>query len=153
VPGCPIDEPGESPNHADPDSWEGVRVFELSDDPADPFATAEQAAADYRGCGAHTITAWPGFAEDAANPRLLVYVSSYPLRPGPTCGPVTGPPAGNDPLHSKISVVEVPFNDLASSSVIAEPPISYPGDLDNQIDWCERSVTGPGVDCPIPGII
>jgi hypothetical protein len=142
-----------SANHADPDGWEGVRVFELSDDPANPFATVTQVAAVYTDCGAHTITAWPGFAEDAANPRLVVYVSSYPLRPGPTCGPVTGPPAGNDPLHSKISVVEVPFNDLASSSVIAEPPISYPGDPDNQIDWCERSVTGPGQPCPIPGVI
>ena len=145
--------PDGSPNHADPDGWEGVRVFELSDDPANPFATATQVAAVYTDCGAHTITAWPGFADDAANPRLVVYVSSYPLRPGPTCGPVTGPPAGNDPLHSKISVVEVPFNDLASSSVIAEPPVSYPGDPDNQIDWCERSVTGPGQPCPIPGVI
>ena len=145
--------PDGSPNHANPTGWEGVRVFEMSDDPANPFATVTQVAAVYTDCGAHTITAWPGFAEDAANPRLLVYVSSYPLRPGPTCGPVTGPPAGNDPLHSKISVVEVPFNDLTSSSVIAEPPISYPGDPDNQIDWCERSVTGPGADCPIPGAI
>ena len=39
------------------------------------------------------------------------------------------------------------------SSVIAEPPISYPGDPDNQIDWCERSVTGPVQPCPIPGAI
>ncbi len=139
--------------HGDPTGWEGVRVFTLSDNPANPFATVSQVAAVYTDCGAHTITAWPEFAEDASDPRLLVYVSSYPLRPGPTCGPVNGPPAGNDPLHSKISVVEVPLDDPASSSVIAEPPISYPGDPDNQIDWCERSVTGPGAPCPIPGAI
>ena len=104
----------------------------------------------YTDCGAHTITLWPGNADEG---KLIVYVSSYPLRPGPTCGPVNGPPAGNDPLHSKISVIEVPLADPASSSVIAEPPISYPGDPDNQIDWCERSVTGAGQPCPIPGTI
>ncbi len=36
----------------------------------------------YTDCGAHTITAWTGFAEDPVNPRLIVYVSSYPLRAG-----------------------------------------------------------------------
>ncbi len=108
-------------------------------------------AAVYTDCGAHTITLWPGNADEGS---LIVYVSSYPLRPGPTCGPVNGPPAGNDPLHSKISVIEVPLADPASSSVIAEPPISYPGDPDNQIDWCERSVTGPDpAPCPVPGAI
>ena len=138
--------------HGDPTGWEGVRVFELSDDPANPFATVAQVAAVYTDCGAHTITLWPGKAE-GPDGKLIVYVSSYPLRPGPTCGPVNGPPAGNDPLHSKISVIEVPLADPAASSVIAEPPISYPGDPDNQIDWCERSVTGPGQPCPIPGAI
>ncbi len=138
--------------HGDPTGWEGVRVFTLSDDPANPFATVTQVAAVYTDCGAHTITLWPGKAE-GPDGKLIVYVSSYPLRPGPTCGPVNGPPAGNDPLHSKISVVEVPLADPAASSVIAEPPISYPGDPDNQIDWCERSVTGPGAPCPIPGAI
>ena len=136
--------------HGDPTGWEGVRVFELSDDPANPFATVSQVAAVYTDCGAHTITLWPGKAE-GPNGRLIVYVSSYPLRPGPTCGPVNGPPAGNDPLHSKISVIDVPLADPAASSVIAEPPISYPGDPDNQIDWCERSVTGPGATVPDPG--
>src|SRR5262245_9828373 len=71
---------------AKPTGWEGVRVFTMSDDPADPFATIQQVAAVYTDCGAHTITLWPEFAQDAANPRLLAYVSSYPLRPGPTCG-------------------------------------------------------------------
>ena len=127
--------------HDDPTGWEGVRVFELSDDPANPFATVEQVAAVYTDCGAHTITLWPGNAE-GPDGSLIVYVSSYPLRPGPTCGQVNGPPAGNDPLHSKISVIEVPLADPASSSVIAEPPISYPGDPDNQMDWTEKGLTG-----------
>jgi len=136
--------------HDDPTGWEGVRVFTLSDDPASPFTNIQQVAAVYTDCGAHTITLWPGEADEG---KLLVYVSSYPLRPGPTCGTVNGPAAGRDPLHSVIQVLEVPIANPAAAHEIAEPPISYPGDPDNQIDWCERSVTGPGQPCPIPGAI
>jgi hypothetical protein len=131
--------PDGTANHADPDGWEGVRVFELSDDPANPFETVEQVAAVYTDCGAHTITLWPGKAEEGT---LIVYVSSYPLRPGPSCGQVQGPATGNDPLHGTISVIEVPLADPASSSVIAEPPINYPGDPDNMMDWTEKGLTG-----------
>jgi hypothetical protein len=128
--------------HDDPNGWEGVRVFTLSDDPANPFATITQVTAVYTDCGAHTITLWPGEADEG---RLLVYVSSYPLRPGPTCGQVRGPAAGRDPLHGVIQVIEVPLANPAAAHEIAEPPINYPGDPDNQIDWCER---GPGACAP-----
>jgi hypothetical protein len=128
--------------HDDPTGWEGVRVFTLSDNPANPFATIEQVAAVYTDCGAHTITAWP----DLDDNRLRVYVSSYPLRPGPTCGPVNGPPAGEDPLHKQISVINVPLGNPAASSVIAEPPVSYPGDPDGFFEPCER---GPGACAPV----
>jgi hypothetical protein len=131
-----------SADHADPDGWEGVRVFTLSDDPANPFATIEQVQAVYTDCGAHTITLWPGEADEG---RLLVYVSSYPLRPGPTCGQTRGPAVGRDPLHGVIQVIEVPLANPAGAHEIAEPPINYPGDPDNQIDWCER---GPGACAP-----
>jgi hypothetical protein len=127
--------------HDDPTGWEGVRVFTLSDDPANPFATIQQVQAVYTDCGAHTITAFP----DLGSNRLLVYVSSYPLRPGPTCGQVNGPAAGRNPLHGVIQVVEVPLANPAAAQEIAEPPISYPGDPDNQIEWCER---GPGACAP-----
>jgi len=61
--------------------------------PADPIALAvRQVRAVYTDCGAHTITAWPGEIEETN--RLLVYVSSYPLRLGPTCG--VGTPAAGD---------------------------------------------------------
>src|ERR671922_2198862 len=60
-------------NHGDPDGWEGVRVFTMSDNPANPFATVQQVKAVYTDCGAHTITAWP----DPDGSRLLAYVSSY----------------------------------------------------------------------------
>jgi hypothetical protein len=140
-----------------PTGWEGVRVFELSDNPANPFQTVTQVDAQYTDCGAHTITAWTGFAEDPVDPRLIVYVSSYPLRPGPTCGqtgstatppyqntnnPYDDDKVVNDPLHRQIQVLSVPLNNPANTTEIAHPEISYPGDPDGQIDWCERSVTG-----------
>jgi len=126
-------------------AWEGVRVLTMSDDPANPFQTIQQVAAVYSDCGAHTITLWPEFADDAANPRLIVYASSYPLRPGPTCGQVNGPLAGRDPLHRVIQVIEVPLANPAAAHEIAEPPISYPGDPDGINDWCERGLCAPGV--------
>lgn len=116
--------------HNDPNGWEGVRVFTMSDDPANPFTDIQQVKAVYTDCGAHTITLWPGEAEESG--KLLAYVSSYPLRPGPTCGtlaPAGGvPPYQNttnpydedrgspdNPLHGVIQVVEVPLADPAAS--------------------------------------
>jgi len=142
-----------SANHGDPDGWEGVRIFEMSDDPDNPFATVEQVKAVYTDCGAHTITAWPGEIEDSGN--LLVYVSSYPLRAGPTCGdtefantanPYDGDPGSPaNPLHGVIQVVEVPLDDPAAAEELdVQPEIDYPGDADGRIDWCERG----GALCP-----
>jgi hypothetical protein len=141
-----------SANHGNPTGWEGVRVFEMSDDPANPFATVQQVKAVYTDCGAHTITAWP--KDDGSG--LLVYVSSYPLRPGPTCGDTEfanlanpydedpGSPA--NPLHGVIQVVDVPFaNPAASNELDVQPAISYPGDPDGKIDWSERGLFAPGV--------
>jgi hypothetical protein len=150
--------------HNAPNGWEGVRIFTMSDDPANPFATITQVKAVYTDCGAHTITAWPGEVEDDG--KLLLYVSSYPLRPGPTCGSI--PPAGsvtppyqnmanpydedpgspNSPLHGVIQVIEVPLANPGAANEIAQQPISYPGDPDGKIDWCERSVI---LDDPTPG--
>jgi hypothetical protein len=146
-----------SANHGNPTGWEGVRVFTMSDDPANPFADIQQVKAVYTDCGAHTITAWP--KDDGSG--LLVYVSSYPLRPGPTCGDTeylnTANPYDEDPgspanpRHGVIQVVDVPFaNPAAANELDVQPALSYPGDPDNQIDWCERSVTGPDEPCPGP---
>jgi hypothetical protein len=138
--------------HNDPTGWEGVRVFRMSDDPEDPFATVEQVKAVYTDCGAHTITAWPGEIEQTN--KLLVYASSYPLRPGPTCGdpeylntanPYDGDPGSPvGPLYGVIQVIEVPLDNLAASKEIAQPKLSYPGDPDGKIEWCERG----GTLCP-----
>ncbi len=137
--------------HDDRNGWEGVRVFTLSDDPANPFQTITPVDMQYTDCGAHTITAWTGFAEDPANPRLIVYVASYPLRAGPTCGQanfnnVTNPydddKVVNDPLHRQIQVLSVPLNNPAATTEIAAPTISYPGDPDGRMDWTEKGLTG-----------
>jgi hypothetical protein len=151
---------------ANPQGWEGVRVFEISDGstrfPGAPFENITQVDAQYTDCGAHTITANTKFANDPANRRLIVYVSSYPLRPGPTCGqtlqglPVGQEPFKNvsnqfeeagdreveDPLHRVIQVLEVPLDDPANTTEIAEPEISYPNDPDGIMDWTERGLTG-----------
>jgi hypothetical protein len=135
--------------HNDPNGWEGVRIFEMSDSRANPFQTITPVKMQYTDCGAHTITAFTGFAKKRVNPRLIVYVSSYPLRAGPTCGQenhdnVTNPydpdKVVNDPLHRQIQVLSVPLNNPAATTEIAAPQISYPGDPDGRIEWCERGL-------------
>jgi hypothetical protein len=118
--------------HDDPNGWEGVRIFDVSN-PKRPRLVK----AVYTDCGAHTITLFPKNKDN-----VLLYVSSYPLRPGPTCGPVRGPEAGNSPLHEKIQVINVPVNNPRAARVIAEPAISYPGDPDNTFDPTEHGLSG-----------
>ena len=134
-----------------PTGWEGVRVFTMSDDPANPFQTITPVDMQYADCGAHTITAWTGFAEDATNPRLIVYISSYPLGAGPTCGDTEfantanpydeDPPTG--PLHGVIQVLSVPLNNPAATTEIASPRITYPGDPDGRMEWGEKGLPSP----------
>jgi hypothetical protein len=120
--------------HDDPAGWEGVRIFDVSDPARPRFVTGV-----YTDCGAHTITMFP------RNPSvILLYVSSYPLRPGPTCGEVRGPEAGNSPLHEKISVIRVPVDRPHRARVIAEPKVAYPGDPDNRFDPDEHALPGFG---------
>jgi hypothetical protein len=119
--------------HDDPEGWEGVRIFDVSN-PRKPRLIKGV----YTDCGAHTITLYP---KDKNN--LLLYVSSYPLRPGPTCGQLRGPQAGNDPLHRKISVIRVPVNNPKAARVVAEPKIVYPGDPDGKFVWAEHGLPGP----------
>ena len=131
-----------------PTGWEGVRVFTMSDNPASPFTTITPVDMQYADCGAHTITAWTGFAEHPTNPRLIVYVASYPLGAGPTCGDTEfantanpydeDPPTG--PLHGVIQVLSVPLNNPAATTEIAAPRIAYPGDPDGRMEWCEKGL-------------
>lgn len=85
--------------HDDPSGWEGIRVFDITDQ-----TNPVHIASVYQDCGSHTHTMIP----QPERGRLILLNSSYPLRPGPTCGPVNGPANGRDPLHGVIQVVEVP---------------------------------------------
>jgi hypothetical protein len=142
-----------------PQGWEGVRVFEMGDNPNRPFRAIEQVDAQYTDCGAHTITAWTGRVE--SHNELIVYVASYPLRPGPTCGVtgsgVTTPPHQNvnnrfedasdreveDPLHRQIQVLRVPLDNPENTEKIAEPTVVYPGDPDGKQEWAEKGQPPP----------
>jgi hypothetical protein len=132
-----------------PTGWEGVRVFTMSDNPAAPFTNITQVDTVYTDCGAHTITLWPGELEETGN--MLVYVSSYPLGAGPTCGDTEfrntanpydeDPGSPNSPLHGVIQVVEVPLaNPAAARESDVQPAISYPGDPDGRMEWCEKGL-------------
>jgi hypothetical protein len=132
-----------------PTGWEGVRVFTMSDNPASPFTTITQVKSVYTDCGAHTITLWP---EEPG--KLLVYVSSYPLGAGPTCGDTeflnTANPYDEDPgspanpLHGVIQIVEVPLaNPAAAHELDVQPAISYPGDPDGRMEWGEKGLPSP----------
>jgi hypothetical protein len=117
--------------HDDPNGWEGIRIFDVSN-PSAPT----QIGAVYQDCGSHTHTLVP----DPGRNRVLLLNSSYPLRPGPTCGPVRGPAAGRDPLHGVVQVVQVPLSNPASASELTELPINYPGDPDNAFDPTEHGL-------------
>ena len=97
--------------------WEGIRIFDVSD-PANP----QYVTSVYTACGSHTHTTIP----DLENDRLLVYVSSYPLRSGPDCGPHDDPSDTHDPLHRMISIVEIPLDDPAAADVLSTPAIDVP---------------------------
>ncbi|WP_067976068.1 LVIVD repeat-containing protein, partial [Nocardiopsis trehalosi] len=85
----------------DPDAFEGMRIFDISDK-----ANPEYVAAVRTDCGSHTNTLLPGEDSD------LIYVSSYaPSESFPNCRPP----------HDKISIIEVPKDDPASAAVVAKP--------------------------------
>jgi len=120
-----------SPNPTLPGQFEGVEVFDISN-PASP-QLVKLVDTD---CGSHTNTLIP----DLANGRVLIYVLSYYLLPGPTCG--NGREA--NPLHAKFSIVSVPLAHPENAAVIATPPIdAEPFGLDG---------LGPTIGCHDVGV-
>jgi hypothetical protein len=112
-------------------SWEGLRVFDVSD-PANP----EYVTAVRTDCGSHTHTVIP---EDD---RLLIYVSSYDSGAGRV---------NCEGTHDKISIVEVPLDDPASASVLSEPVLfpdgGNPGDTDTRAtNGCHDITVYPEID-------
>jgi hypothetical protein len=143
----PLDEEGNIV-HDDPNGWEGVRLFDVSNPASPQFLNSV-----YLDCGSHTNTMYL----DEDRNRLVVLVSSYPLRPGPTCGvanagnatnPFDGDPGSpSSSLHGVVQTVFIPLNGNAPASAAGatEGPqldINYPGDPDNAFSWEERGLTG-----------
>ncbi len=99
----------------DPDGFEGVRIFDISDK-----ANPQYVSAVRTDCGSHTLTLVPGDEE-----REFVYVSSYsPSASFPNC----------QPPHDKIGVIEVPLDAPAEASLVNEP-VLFP-------DGGHRTTTG-----------
>lgn len=89
------------------DSWEGIRVFDISN-PAAP----EYVAAVETPCGSHTNTLAP--SRDQKN--LYVYVSSYsPRAEYPDC----------QPPHDRISIVKVPRS-APDAAFLKSSPVLFP---------------------------
>ncbi|TKK87170.1 hypothetical protein FDA94_18820 [Herbidospora galbida] len=84
-------------------SWEGIRVFDISDKANPRYVKSIET-----NCGSHTHTLVPG--TDKAS--VYLYISSYsPSASFPDC----------QPPHDLISIVKVPLNDPAAASVVATP--------------------------------
>ncbi|WP_238695273.1 LVIVD repeat-containing protein [Ornithinimicrobium flavum] len=92
-----------SSSAANPDAWEGMRIFDISD-VSDP----QYVAAVRTDCGSHTHTLVP--SKNKKN--IYVYVSSYGPRSNyPNC----------QPPHDKISIIDVPVADPAAAAIVATP--------------------------------
>jgi hypothetical protein len=84
-------------------SWEGIRVFDISDPAAPRYAAAVETH-----CGSHTHTLAP--TKDGQD--LYVYVSSYsPNAAFPDC----------QPPHDKISVIKVPIASPDDAALVGTP--------------------------------
>ncbi|OLT47023.1 hypothetical protein BJF85_00900 [Saccharomonospora sp. CUA-673] len=95
-----VSEPTEG---SDPNGWEGIQVFDISDKTAPKYVSAVRTD-----CGSHTHTMMP----DGDSVKL--YVSSYSPAPElPNC----------QPPHDKISIVDVPIDTPEDAKVIATPVV------------------------------
>lgn len=92
-------------NAANPDAWEGMRVFDISD-----VSNPEYVAAVRTDCGSHTHTLVP--SKNKKN--IYVYVSSY--------GPQDRFPNCQQP-HDKLSIIDVPVADPGAAAIAATPDI------------------------------
>jgi hypothetical protein len=103
----------QSTSPSDPNSWEGVKVFDISDKRNPRYVK------DVRtDCGSHTHTLVP----DKRGKDVYLYVSSYfPAAEFPNC----------QPPHDKISIVKVPRKDPAKAAIVATPVLFPDGGNDN----------------------
>lgn len=83
------------------ESWEGIKIFDVSDPTAPKYVQAVETA-----CGSHTNTLVPAGAKD------YIYVSSY----GPNTNAVDC-----QPPHDSISIIEVDKKNPTAAKVVATP--------------------------------
>ncbi|GIJ24113.1 hypothetical protein Vlu01_47370 [Micromonospora lutea] len=109
-------------------SWEGVRIFDISDKANPRYIKSVRTD-----CGSHTLTLVPSKDDQS----VYVYVQSYS-------------PSSNafycKPPHDKISIIEVPLADPTSASVVATP-VLFPGtDGNTSTSGCHDITTYPELD-------
>ncbi|GAB3110587.1 hypothetical protein GCM10027055_10140 [Janibacter alkaliphilus] len=110
------------------ESWEGIKVFDISDARNPQYVTAVETA-----CGSHTNTLVPGSGKKAGND--YIYVSSYsPRDTYPDC----------QTPHDLISIVKVPKSNPTRAKVIDTPNLfpdgGYPG-APGPTEIADRSAT------------
>ncbi|MBE2998484.1 hypothetical protein IDM40_07170 [Nocardiopsis sp. HNM0947] len=111
----------------DPDGFEGMRIFDISDK-----ANPEYVSAVRTDCGSHTNTLVPG--KDGETD--YIYVSSYgPSEEFPNC----------QPPHDKISIVEVPLDDPASAALL-DDPVLFPDGGHETTEGCHDITALPSED-------
>jgi hypothetical protein len=87
---------------ADPEGWEGIRIFDITDPTAPVFLKGVRT-----NCGSHTHTLIP----DLPNNRLLLYATTAASSGGPYC----------QIPHNRIPIVTVPLDAPQTASVLSEP--------------------------------
>jgi hypothetical protein len=104
-------EPGDPTAKA---SWEGIRIFDISDRRKPKYIKAVETA-----CGSHTHTLVP----DKKGEAVYLYVSSYmPMSIFPEC----------KPPHDKISIVKVPLDRPKTAKVVSTPVLFPDGGNEDQ---------------------
>jgi hypothetical protein len=95
-------------------SWEGIRIFDISDKSRPRYLKAVETA-----CGSHTHTLVP----DKKGAAVYLYVSSYdPANMFPEC----------KPPHDKISIVKVPLKNPKAAKVVSTPVLFPDGGNESQ---------------------
>ncbi|MEU0241671.1 hypothetical protein ABZ234_28620 [Nocardiopsis sp. NPDC006198] len=111
----------------DPEGFEGIRIFDISDK-----ANPQYVAAVATDCGSHTNTLVPG--KDGEHE--YIYVSSYsPSERFPNC----------QPPHDKISIIEVPVDDPASAELV-DAPVLFPEGGNTGTSGCHDITVFPSRD-------